>query len=191
MAAELSEALELTLEKLKAKRDRLVKRMEEDGGSVKSLTFRGNALIERLNKVTKRMNNRIAAKREYEKTIMETEGAYAKIVDSSASLLSMLTAYIGNDDSDADDIIAGKNMKNEKIGGTMELIRPDGQLNIEALGVPQEIATNAPEPPKPQKFQTETKSSEANAAAKQTGGGGGSAAKANMATEAKADKSDI
>lgn len=85
------------------------------------------------------MNNRITAKKEYEKTIMETEGAYSKIVDSSQSLMSMLQVYIGADDSDADDIIAGKDVENMSVNeDRLEMVKDDGTLNTAAIGQPEE-----------------------------------------------------
>lgn len=139
MASELADGMQVTLNKLRAKRERLITRMGDDDQKHKVLDSRASSLFERLNKVQKRMNNRITAKKEYEKTIMETEGAYSKIVDSSQSLMSMLQVYIGADDSDADDIIAGKDVENMSVNeDRLEMVKDDGTLNTAAIGQPEE-----------------------------------------------------
>jgi len=90
MAAELTNNLVSTLEKIKNKRYTLIGKMEEDE-QLKSQTL---AKIEmrssRLAKVLERKAKRITAKKEYEKVIMETEAAYKKILEGSALLLKKL-----------------------------------------------------------------------------------------------------
>lgn len=130
MAAELGEQLEAMLEKLKLKRERLIAKMKEDEQTEASMGARSSALVERLNKVTTRMNHRITAKREYEKTIMETEGSYSKIVDSSTALLGMLKHYVEDDDEDVDGLI---NNEDVDVGGQMDMVDDKGNLNTDAV----------------------------------------------------------
>lgn len=48
--------------------------------------------------------------------------------------MAMLQVYIGADDSDADDIIAGKDVEDMSIGGAMEMVNKEGDLNTNAIG---------------------------------------------------------
>ena len=90
MAAEMGADLETTLEKIKEKRFRLLKKMEEDQQMLAGVNAKIDIRAERLQKVTERRNRRLQAKKEYEKTIMETEAAYKKILESSSALLGVL-----------------------------------------------------------------------------------------------------
>merc|ERR1712216_191311 len=82
--------LESTLDAIKNKRYRLMTKMEDDNQLLASVCAKIDMRAERLQKVTERRNRRIQAKKEYEKTIMETEAAYKKILESSALLLKSL-----------------------------------------------------------------------------------------------------
>lgn len=90
MAAELGAKLEQTLEKIKNKRYQLMMKMDDDTQLLASVKAKIEVRQERANKVNERMTRRRAAKKEYEKTIMETEAAYKKILESSALLLKSL-----------------------------------------------------------------------------------------------------
>lgn len=90
MAAELSTNLVETLEKIKEKRIILARKMDEDNTMKGSILAKIEIRSERLKKIIDRKNKRGLAKKEYEKTIMETEAAYKKILESSALLLKSL-----------------------------------------------------------------------------------------------------
>jgi Sjoegren syndrome nuclear autoantigen 1 len=90
MAAEHGGELEKTMYKLKMKRERLLRKMKEDDERLNTVNAQIESRTERLQKVTNRKNNRMIAKKEYEKTIMETESAYKKILDSSMAILDLL-----------------------------------------------------------------------------------------------------
>lgn len=97
MAAELTSNLVGTLEKIKNKRYVLIGKMDEDEQLRASVQAKIEMRSERLSKVIERKNNRVRAKKEYEKTIMETEAAYKKILESSALLLKSLQDQAGED----------------------------------------------------------------------------------------------
>lgn len=97
MAAELTDNLQSTLEKIKQKRYSLQQKMDEDQALLDSVTARIEMKTERLKKVMDRKKKRTTAKKEYEKTIMETEAAYKKILESSALLLKSLQDQAGQD----------------------------------------------------------------------------------------------
>lgn len=101
MAAEHGGELEKTMYKLKMKRERLQRKMKEDEERLHTVNAQIESRTERLQKVTNRKNNRTLAKKEYEKTIMETESAYKKILDSSMAILGLLKTQAnsgGNDE---------------------------------------------------------------------------------------------
>ena len=105
MAAEMGADLEAQVEKIKEKRYALMAKMEEDTGLLASVCAKIEMRAERLQKVTERRNRRIQAKREYEKTIMETEAAYKKILESSALLLKNLQAQAATQKGDEEELI--------------------------------------------------------------------------------------
>jgi len=107
MAAELTDNLVATLEKIKNKRYELTKKMEEDQELLAGVTAKIEMRSDRLSKVIDRKNKRMAAKKEYEKTIMETEAAYKKILESSALLLKSLQDQAG------EEAVAGVDLVNE------------------------------------------------------------------------------
>jgi Sjoegren syndrome nuclear autoantigen 1 len=97
MAAELTTNLVETLDKIKNKRSVLMTKMDEDQQLLSSVMAKIEIRTDRLSKITDRRLKRIAAKKEYEKTIMETEAAYKKILESSALLLKNLQEQAAND----------------------------------------------------------------------------------------------
>jgi Sjoegren syndrome nuclear autoantigen 1 len=107
MAAEMGADLESTLEKIKQKRYKLMAKMEDDTQLLQSVTAKIDMRADRLDKVTQRRNRRIQAKKEYEKTIMETEAAYKKILESSAILLKSLKEQAGTGKGD-EEMLLGK-----------------------------------------------------------------------------------
>jgi Sjoegren syndrome nuclear autoantigen 1 len=72
---------------------------------------------ERLSKVTSRRNNRLVAKKEYEKTIMETETAYKKILESSTTLLSVLKQQAAEGDEDEEELVGHGALKDDVMDG--------------------------------------------------------------------------
>jgi len=72
-------------------------KMDEDQQLLSSVMAKIEIRTDRLSKITDRRLKRIAAKKEYEKTIMETEAAYKKILESSALLLKNLQEQAAND----------------------------------------------------------------------------------------------
>ena len=105
MAAELTSNLVGTLEKIKNKRYVLIGKMDEDQQLLASVMAKIEMRSDRLAKVIDRKNNRVRAKKEYEKTIMETEAAYKKILESSALLLKSLQDQAGEDKKAEDDLV--------------------------------------------------------------------------------------
>jgi Sjoegren syndrome nuclear autoantigen 1 len=105
MAAELTNNLVSTLEKIKNKRYVLMGRMDEDEQLLASVQAKIEMRTERLNKVIDRKNKRVQARKEYEKTIMETEAAYKKILESSALLLKSLQDQAGDEQKQADEAL--------------------------------------------------------------------------------------
>jgi Sjoegren syndrome nuclear autoantigen 1 len=88
--AKQSRELKETLEKLRKKSEKLWKGILSDDELREALIKDISRVTERLKKVQKRIDQRIKAKKEYSKTIAETEGAYRKIVDSSTTMLEVL-----------------------------------------------------------------------------------------------------
>ena len=107
MAAEMGADLESTLEKIKGKRYKLMAKMEDDTQLLNSVVAKIDMRADRLAKVTERKNRRTQAKKEYEKTIMETEAAYKKILESSALLLKNLKDQAAVGRGDEEELIGG------------------------------------------------------------------------------------
>jgi len=121
MAAELTTNLVETLDKIKNKRSVLMTKMDEDQQLLSSVMAKIEIRTDRLSKITDRRLKRIAAKKEYEKTIMETEAAYKKILESSALLLKNLQEQAANDKDEQE-------MVNGMLGVSQDAtsVQPDG-----------------------------------------------------------------
>jgi len=121
MAAELTTNLVETLDKIKNKRSVLMTKMDEDQQLLSSVMAKIEIRTDRLSKITDRRLKRKSAKKEYEKTIMETEAAYKKILESSALLLKNLQEQAANDKDEQE-------MVNGMLGVSQEQtsVQPDG-----------------------------------------------------------------
>jgi Sjoegren syndrome nuclear autoantigen 1 len=102
MATEMNRDLQETLEKLKRKRDRLGKQIKANEIIKTKLIRKIEHCGDHHSRVNDRLAKRQAAATEYRKTIRETESAYQKIVDSSATLLAVLQQNAGDSDVEPD-----------------------------------------------------------------------------------------
>lgn len=114
MATEMNRDLQETLEKLKRKRDRLGKQIKANEIIKVKLVRKIDHCGEHHGRVNDRLSKRQAAAAEYRKTIRETESAYQKIVDSSATLLAVLQQNAGDSDVEPDSDDEPWNVPEEK-----------------------------------------------------------------------------
>lgn len=98
---ELNVELDQTLAKLKKKCEILGAKLQDNALRKEKLILKIESCTKRHHRVVTRLNNRKTAEKEYQKTITQTESAYKKIVDSSATLLEVLRVQAG--DSDPED----------------------------------------------------------------------------------------
>eukprot|EP01111_Echinosteliopsis_oligospora_P018459 TRINITY_DN8479_c0_g1_i1.p1 TRINITY_DN8479_c0_g1~~TRINITY_DN8479_c0_g1_i1.p1 ORF type:complete len:113 (+),score=15.72 TRINITY_DN8479_c0_g1_i1:76-414(+) len=84
------------IEELKERREevnKVILREEEERSKIQHEIRR---LTENLSRLNDSLNRKISARNEYDKTIKETEAAYAKIIESSQTLLSVLKRESNN-----------------------------------------------------------------------------------------------
>ncbi|XP_015734171.1 Sjoegren syndrome nuclear autoantigen 1 isoform X2 [Coturnix japonica] len=84
------------LAELRARRDELSERIREEEAERERLQSRIAALTERLARSSERTARNLAAKRQLENSIAESEAAYGKILESSQTLLDALKGDIRN-----------------------------------------------------------------------------------------------
>jgi len=118
-AVKLNQELDATLNKIKKKCEILGMKLKENEQKKTRLIIKIENATKRHQRVTSRLENRRVAKKEYEKTLTQTESAYKKIVDSSSTLLEVLKVQAG--DSDPEDIAeVGTVFEKEKRQATKE-----------------------------------------------------------------------
>jgi len=78
------------IEDLREKREELNKSIASDEEEKAKIQNDLRILTERLSRINDNLARKIASRTEYDKTIMETEGAYQKILESSQTLLHVL-----------------------------------------------------------------------------------------------------
>lgn len=141
MATEMNRDLQETLEKLKRKRDRLAKQIKANEIIKTKLVRKIDHAGDHHGRVNDRLMKRQAAATEYKKTIRETQSAYQKIVDSSATLLAVLQQNAGDSDVEPDSDDEPWNVPEEKkpFAAAHEVLAE--QRNDEATG--QEIKRSA------------------------------------------------
>jgi len=141
MATEMNRDLQETLEKLKRKRDRLAKQIKANEIIKTKLVRKIDHAGDHHGRVNDRLAKRQAAGTEYRKTIRETESAYQKIVDSSATLLAVLQQNAGDSDvePDSDDEPWNVAEENKPFASANDVLSE--QRNDEASG--QEIKRSA------------------------------------------------
>jgi Sjoegren syndrome nuclear autoantigen 1 len=88
-------ALRATFDKLKAKSQKLWKGILSDENMKEVLGKEIQRVGLRLEKIQHRIGLRMRAKKEYGKTIAQTEDAYKKIIESSQSMLDVLAYQAG------------------------------------------------------------------------------------------------
>lgn len=103
MSADHSGALEFELEKLRKKCIRLQKAIKANTVTKGKLMAKIARVQSHMERVIERLTKRQAAAREYEKTIMEVNFAYEKIVKATEILLEMLREQAG--ESDVEEIV--------------------------------------------------------------------------------------
>ncbi|XP_021269318.1 Sjoegren syndrome nuclear autoantigen 1 isoform X2 [Numida meleagris] len=84
------------LAELRARRDELSGRIREEEAERGRLQGRIAALTERLARSSERLARHLAARRQLDASIAESEAAYGKILESSQTLLDVLKGEIGN-----------------------------------------------------------------------------------------------
>ncbi|XP_008287271.1 microtubule nucleation factor SSNA1 [Stegastes partitus] len=84
------------IEDLCSKRDELNRQIQQEEEEKERLQHDIGVLSEKLDRVTKSLSQRRAARATFDRTIAETEAAYTKILESSQSLLSVLKQEAGN-----------------------------------------------------------------------------------------------
>jgi Sjoegren syndrome nuclear autoantigen 1 len=89
--------LDIVMGKLAKKIDVLKWKMNSNQDRKEVLITKIEMATERHKRVKTRLERRLAAKAEYEKTIAATDSAYNKILLSSSTLLSVLQENVGND----------------------------------------------------------------------------------------------
>jgi Sjoegren syndrome nuclear autoantigen 1 len=90
-------ALDIVMGKLQKKIDVLGWKIQQNEDRKEVLITKIEMATERHKRVKIRLERRIAAKAEYEKTIQATEKAYEKILETTETLLNVLEANVGND----------------------------------------------------------------------------------------------
>ncbi|XP_061590470.1 Sjoegren syndrome nuclear autoantigen 1 [Cololabis saira] len=84
------------IEDLCSKRDELNSQIKQEEEERERLEHDIHVLSEKLSRVNKSLEQRLAARATFDRTIAETEAAYTKILESSQSLLSVLKQEAGN-----------------------------------------------------------------------------------------------
>jgi Sjoegren syndrome nuclear autoantigen 1 len=78
------------IEDLREKRDEINRQLLKDEEDKAKIQRDLNVLTDRLLKINESLARKVTARNEYDRTIQETEGAYMKILESSATLLQVL-----------------------------------------------------------------------------------------------------
>ncbi|XP_005813184.1 Sjoegren syndrome nuclear autoantigen 1 [Xiphophorus maculatus] len=84
------------IEDLCSKRDELNRQIRLEENEKERLQHDIRVLSEKLSRVNESMAHRLTTRANLDRTIAETEAAYAKILESSQSLLSVLKQEAGN-----------------------------------------------------------------------------------------------
>ena len=78
------------IEDLREKRDEINRQLLKDEEDKAKIQRDLSVLTDRLAKINESLARKVTARNEYDRTIQETEGAYMKILESSATLLQVL-----------------------------------------------------------------------------------------------------
>merc|ERR1712205_69237 len=78
------------IEDLKEKREEVNRQILKDEEEKQKIQNDLRILTERLSRINDSLARKVASRNEYDKTIMETEAAYMKILESSQTLLHVL-----------------------------------------------------------------------------------------------------
>lgn len=78
------------IEDLREKREELNRQLLKDEEEKAKIQRDLSVLTDRLAKINESLARKVTARNEYDRTIQETEGAYMKILESSATLLNVL-----------------------------------------------------------------------------------------------------
>nr|XP_046230729.1 Sjoegren syndrome nuclear autoantigen 1 [Scatophagus argus] len=84
------------IEDLRSRREELNRQIKLEEEEKDRLQHDIRVLSEKLSRVDKSLQQRLATRATYDRTIAETEAAYTKILESSQSLLSVLKQEAGN-----------------------------------------------------------------------------------------------
>uniref|UniRef100_A0A1A7XZW3 Sjogren syndrome nuclear autoantigen 1 n=1 Tax=Iconisemion striatum TaxID=60296 RepID=A0A1A7XZW3_9TELE len=84
------------IEELCSKREELNRQIHQEEDEKERLEHDIRVLSEKLSRVNESLARRLSARTTLDRTIAETEAAYAKILESSQSLLSVLKQEAGN-----------------------------------------------------------------------------------------------
>ncbi|KAJ1429852.1 sporangia induced deflagellation-inducible protein [Ochromonadaceae sp. CCMP2298] len=78
------------IEDLREKREEIHRQIMKDEEDKAKIQRDLSVLTDRLSKINENLARKQTSRNEYDRTIQETEGAYMKILESSATLLSVL-----------------------------------------------------------------------------------------------------
>lgn len=78
------------IEDLREKREEINRQLLKDEEDKAKIQRDISVLTDRLSKINESLARKVTARNEYDRTIQETEGAYMKILESSATLLQVL-----------------------------------------------------------------------------------------------------
>uniref|UniRef100_A0A7S3HR28 Uncharacterized protein n=1 Tax=Spumella elongata TaxID=89044 RepID=A0A7S3HR28_9STRA len=78
------------IEDLREKREEINRQLQKDEEDKAKIQRDLSVLTDRLTKINESLARKVTARNEYDRTIQETEGAYMKILESSATLLQVL-----------------------------------------------------------------------------------------------------
>ncbi|XP_058473814.1 Sjoegren syndrome nuclear autoantigen 1 [Solea solea] len=84
------------IEDLREKREELNSQIRQEEDEKERLQHDIRLLTDKLSRVNESLTQRLAARATFDQTLAETEAAYAKILESSQSLLSVLKQQTGN-----------------------------------------------------------------------------------------------
>merc|ERR1711990_831777 len=84
------------IEDLKEKREEVNRQILKDEEEKQKIQNDLRILTERLSRINDSLARKVASRNEYDKTIMETEAAYMKILESSQTLLHVLKRESAN-----------------------------------------------------------------------------------------------
>jgi len=78
------------IDDLREKREEINRQLQKDEEDKAKIQRDLSVLTDRLTKINESLARKVTARNEYDRTIQETEGAYMKILESSATLLQVL-----------------------------------------------------------------------------------------------------